>query len=234
MRCGLLDLERCTQRVDAKDRRRCAAQVDAARRRSVCRRVSERKDLSAAHESNMQQARVHLGRRVRARNDSGAAALPARRGYIRGRGRFCRGGGGGERRRRWPGVVAAAATVPGPLPAGEVVDVCVRRYDVVGRRRQRAQLPNSQLPPHTAGGGPARHAIHRRRCRCRHARRHRAHPTAAAASPGVVTRWQVQGTTNTSRITAAAEAMGTGSGGGAGMAGGTAVVTDGVARQNTR
>jgi hypothetical protein len=114
----------------------------------------------------------------------------ARRGYIRGRGRSCRGGGGGERRRRWPEVVASAATVPGPLPAGEVVgssgllDVCVRRYDVVGRRRQRAQLPNSQLPPCTAGGGPARHAIHRRRCRCRHAWRHRAHPTTAAASPG--------------------------------------------------
>jgi hypothetical protein len=43
----LLDLERCTRCVDAKDRRRCAARVHAARRRSVCRRVSERKDLRA-------------------------------------------------------------------------------------------------------------------------------------------------------------------------------------------
>ena len=69
--------------MDAKDRRRCAAQVDPARRRSVCLRMSERKDLSAAHESKMQQARVHLGRRVSARIDSGAAAPPTRRGYIR-------------------------------------------------------------------------------------------------------------------------------------------------------
>ena len=128
----LLDLERCTQLVDAQDRRRGAAQVDAARRLSVCRRVSERKDLSAAHECKTQQARVHLGRRVRARIDGGAAAPPARRGYIRGRPEFFRGGSGGERRRRRPGVVAAAATVPGSLPAGEVVrssghlDVCVR------------------------------------------------------------------------------------------------------------
>jgi hypothetical protein len=43
----LLDLERCTRRVDAKDGRRCAAQLHAARRRSVCRRVSERKHLRA-------------------------------------------------------------------------------------------------------------------------------------------------------------------------------------------
>ena len=140
---GFEDLERCTQRADAKDRRRGAAQVHPARRRSVCRWVSERKDLSAAHESKMQQTRVHLGWRVRARIDSGAAAPPARRGCIRGRGQICHGGGVGERRRRWRGVVAAAATVPGPLPAGEVVgsnghlDVCVRRYDVVGRRRRR-------------------------------------------------------------------------------------------------
>ena len=73
----LLDLERCTQRADAKDRRRGAAQVQPARRLSVCRWVSERKDLSAAHECKTQQARVHLGRRVRARIDSGAAAPPA-------------------------------------------------------------------------------------------------------------------------------------------------------------
>jgi hypothetical protein len=81
-------------------------------------------------------------------------------------------------------------------------------------RRQRAQHPNSQLPPCTAGGGRARHAIHRRRCRCRHARRHRAHPTAAAASPGVVTPRQVQGTTNANRTAAAAGAMARGRGAG--------------------
>jgi hypothetical protein len=112
---------------------------------------------SAAHESKMQQARVHLGRRVRARIDSGAAAPPARCGYIRGRGRLCRGGGGGERRRRWPGVVASAATVPGPLPAGEVVgssghlDVCVRRYDVVGAPSAGTASEQSVAPLHCWG-----------------------------------------------------------------------------------
>ena len=52
----LLELKRFSRRVDAKDRRLSPtrrAQVEAARRHSVCRRVSERKDLSAAHESKM-------------------------------------------------------------------------------------------------------------------------------------------------------------------------------------
>jgi len=66
----LLEMERCTWRMDAKGGRRQPtrptrpAQAEAARRHSVCRRVSERKDLGATHESKMQRARAHLGRRV--------------------------------------------------------------------------------------------------------------------------------------------------------------------------
>ena len=66
----LLEMERCTWRMDATGGRRPPtrptrpAVSHAARRRSVCRRVSERKDLGATQEGNMQRARAHHGRFV--------------------------------------------------------------------------------------------------------------------------------------------------------------------------
>jgi hypothetical protein len=73
--------------------------------------VCERKDLGAARKSKMQRACSHLGRHVKARIDSGAAAPAARRVCIRGRGRGRgrNGVGDGERRGRGRGAVGAVA-----------------------------------------------------------------------------------------------------------------------------
>ena len=148
-----------------------------------------------------------------------------------------------RRRRGAPAAVAGSGGVsgdgPGPLPAGEVVgssghlDVCVRRYDVVGApsagtaseksvaplhcwgwaRAARHPPPPLPLPPCLASSRPSH-----RRCGFTKG----GHPKAG---PG---HYQCQPHRGGGR------GDGTGTGGGAGMAGGTAVVTDGVARQNMR